>query len=200
MPLRPCLAPGCYRGGLVLLTTTMVEYTRYPWVRVYVCDTCASPAMECRSHPVPVAGTTKRCFMTTPRHLYLHYYNYHRDPVVASAAPGLDDVDAGFFAHDDDELTVPPPVLHPAVGPPPLQQWLLSNFEASPATHNLLADCTTLGRHRAVKAIMAKTLYGTVAILPLAVAQITRADMLQYLAMAQLVFKVGPRAVPYSAV
>jgi hypothetical protein len=38
---------------------------------------------------------------------------------------------------------------------------------------------------------MAKRLYGTVAILPAAVAQITRADMLQYLSMAQLVFKVG---------
>jgi hypothetical protein len=67
----------------------------------------------------------------------------------------------------------------------------LVDFEDSPATHNFLADFTTLGRHRAVKAIMAKTLYGTVAILPSAVAQITRAYMLQYLPMAQLVFKVG---------
>jgi hypothetical protein len=38
---------------------------------------------------------------------------------------------------------------------------------------------------------MAKTLYSTVAILPSAVAQITRADMLQYPTMARLVFKVG---------
>jgi hypothetical protein len=82
-------------------------------------------------------------------------------------------------------------ILHPAIGPPPLQQWLLVDFEDSPATHNFLADCTTLDRHCAVKAIMAKTMYGTVAILPSAVAQITRADMLQYLTMAQLVFKVG---------
>jgi hypothetical protein len=67
----------------------------------------------------------------------------------------------------------------------------LADFENSPAIHNFLADCTTLDRHRAVKAIMAKTLYGTVAILPSAVAQITRADMLQYLTMAQLVFTVG---------
>jgi hypothetical protein len=38
---------------------------------------------------------------------------------------------------------------------------------------------------------MAKTRYGTVAILPSVVAQITRADMFQYLTMAQLVFMVG---------
>jgi hypothetical protein len=168
----------------------MVEYTRYPWVRVYVCDTCLSPALECQSHPVAVACTTKRRFMTTPRHLYLHYCNYHRTPVVAPS-PGTADIDPGFLAHDDAELPLPQLVLHPSVGPPPLQQWLLADFEDSPATHNFLADCTTLGHHRAVKAIMAKTLYGTVAILASAVAQITRADMLQYLTMAQLVFKVG---------
>jgi hypothetical protein len=68
---------------------------------------------------------------------------------------------------------------------------LLADFEDSPATYRFLTDCTTLDCHRAVKAIMAKTLYGTVAILPAAVAQITREDMLQYLTMAQLVFTVG---------
>jgi hypothetical protein len=139
MPLRPCPAPGCYRGGLVLSTTIMVEYTRYPWVRVYVCDTCTAPVVDCRAHPVPVDGTTNGRFMTTSCQLLKHHYNYHRNPP--------EDVDAGFVAHDDDELTLPPLVLHPAVGPPPLQQWLLSDFEASPATHNFLADCTTLGRH-----------------------------------------------------
>jgi hypothetical protein len=190
MPSRPCSAPGCYRGGLVLSTTTIVAYTWYPWVRVYVCDACAAPVLDCRSYPVPVAGTTQWCFMTTPRHLYIHHYKYHREPVVAPA-PVTDDVDAGYLSNDDAELPLPPLVLHPAVVPPPLQQWLLADFEDSPATHNLLADCTTLDRHRAVKAIMAKTLYGTVAILPSAVAQITRADMLQYLTMAQLVFTVG---------
>jgi hypothetical protein len=190
MSLRPCPAPGCYRGGLVLSTTTIVEYTRYPWVRVYVCNTCAAPAVECRSHPVAVARTTQWRFMTTPRQLYIHHYKYHRAPVVAPA-PGPDDVNAGYLANGDDELPLHPLVLHPAVAPPPLQQWLFADFEASPATHNFLADCTTLGHHRAVKAIMAKTLYRTVAILPSAVAQITRANMLQYLAMAQLVFKVG---------
>jgi hypothetical protein len=168
----------------------MVEYTWYPWVRVYVCDACAAPALDCRSHPVPVASTTKRRFMTTPRHLSKHLYTYHREPVVAPA-PGTDDVDAGYPANDNDELPLHPLVLHFVVGPPPLQQWLLADFEDSPATHNFLVDCTTLDRHRAVKAIMAKTLYGTVAILLSAVAQITRADMLQYLTMAQLVFTMG---------
>jgi hypothetical protein len=67
-------------------------------------------------------------------------------------------VDPGFLAPDDAELPLPHLVLHPAIGPPPLQQWLLADFEDSPATHNFLADCTTLDRHRAVKAIMAKTL------------------------------------------
>jgi hypothetical protein len=168
----------------------MVEYTWYPWVRVYVCDACAAPALDCRSHPVPVDGTTKWRFMTTPRPLWKHHYKYHRAPVVAPA-PGTDGVQAGYLANDDSELPLHPLVLHPRVGPPPLQQWLLAGFEDSPATHNFLADCTTLDRHRAVKAIMAKMLYGTVAILPSAVAQITRADMLQYLTMAQLVFTVG---------
>jgi hypothetical protein len=110
---------------------------------------------------------------------------------VVPPAPGTEDVDPVFLAPDDAEPPLPQLVLNPAIGPPPLQQWLLADFEDSPATHNFLADCTTLGRHRAVKALMAKTLYGTVAILPSAVAQITRADMLQYLSMAQLVFKVG---------
>jgi hypothetical protein len=128
--------------------------------------------------------------MTTPRHLYIHHYKYHGAPLVAPA-PGTDDVDTGYLSHDDDELPLHPLVLHPPVGPPPLQQWLLADFDDSPATHNFLADCTTLDRDRAVKAIMAKTLYRTVAILPSAVAQITCADMLQYLSMAQLVFKVG---------
>jgi hypothetical protein len=68
---------------------------------------------------------------------------------------------------------------------------LWADFEDSPATHNFLADCTTLACHRAVKAIMSKTLYRTVAILPSAVAQITHADMFKYLTMAQLVFQVG---------
>jgi hypothetical protein len=77
------------------------------------------------------------------------------------------------------------------VVPPPLTRWLVADFEDSPATYKFLADCTTLDRDRAVKAIMAKTLYGTVALLPAAVAQITREDMLQYLTMAQLVFTVG---------
>jgi hypothetical protein len=77
------------------------------------------------------------------------------------------------------------------VVPPPLTRWLVADFEDSPATYHFLADCTTLDNHRAIKAIMAKTLYGTVAILPAAVAQITREDMLQYLTMAQLVFTVG---------
>jgi hypothetical protein len=143
----------------------MAQDTRYPWVRVYVCDTCASPVVDCQAHPVPVDGTANRRFMTTPRQLWKHHYNYHRDPVVAPA-PGPDDVDAGFLAHDNAELPLPQLVLHSAIGPPPLHQWLLADFEDSPATHNFLADCTTLGRHRAVKAIMAKTLYGTVAILP----------------------------------
>jgi hypothetical protein len=168
----------------------MVEYTRYPCVRVYVCDTCAAPALDSQSHPVAVACTTKWRFTTTPRQLYIHHYKYHRTPVVAPS-PGTNDVETGYLANDDDKLPLPPLVLHPSVGPPPLQQWLWADFEDSPATHNFLADCTTLDRHRAVKAIMAKTLYGTVAILPSAVAQITRADMLQYLTMAQLVFTVG---------
>jgi hypothetical protein len=68
---------------------------------------------------------------------------------------------------------------------------LWADFEDIPAIHNFLADCTTLGRHRAIMAIIATTMYRTVAILPSAVAQITRADMLQYLSMAQLVLKVG---------
>jgi hypothetical protein len=168
----------------------MVEYTRYPWVRVYVCDTCAVPVLDCQSHPAPVHGTTQRRFMTTPRQLWKHHYKYHRDPVVAPA-PKTNDVDPGFLVPNDAELPLHQLVLHPAIGPPPLQQWLLSDFEDSPATHNFFADCTTLDRHRAVKAIMAKTMYGTVAILPSAVTQITRADMLQYLTMAQLVFQVG---------
>jgi hypothetical protein len=141
----------------------MVAYTRYPWVRVYVCDTCLAPALDCRSHPVD--GTTQRRFMTTPRQLWKHHYKYHRDP-VAAPAPGPDDVDAGYLSNNDDDLPLDPLVLHPPVGPPPLQQWLLADFEDSPATHNFLADCTTLGRPRAIKAIMAKTMYGTVAILP----------------------------------
>jgi hypothetical protein len=112
-----------------------------------VCDACAAPALDCRSHPVPVAGTTKRRFMTTPRQLYIHHYKYHREPVVAPA-PGTDDVDTGYLANDNDELPLSPLVLHPAVAPPPLQQWLLADFEDSPATHNFLADCTTLDRVR----------------------------------------------------
>jgi hypothetical protein len=168
----------------------MVKYTGYPWVQVYVCDACAAPALDCQSHPVPVDGTTQWRFMTTPRQLWKYHYKHHRTPVVAPA-PGTNDADAGYFANDDAKLPLPPLVLHPAVGPPPLQQWLLADFEDSPTTRNFLADCTTLDRHRAVKAIMAKTMYGTVAILPSAVTQITRADMLQYLTMAQLVFTVG---------
>jgi hypothetical protein len=151
----------------------MVEYTRYPWVRVYVCDTCAAPVLDCRSHPVPVHGTTHMRVMTTPRHLSKHHHKYHRDPMVASA-PGIDNNDAGYRVNDDDELPLPPLVLHPSVGPPPLQQWLLADFEDSPAIHHFLADCTTLDRHRVVKAIMAKRLYGTVAILPLAVRLLVR--------------------------
>jgi hypothetical protein len=153
-----------------------------------VCEACAAPTFDCRSHPVD--GITQWRFMTTPRHLYIHHYKYHRAP-VAAPAPVTDDVDAGYLANDDAELPLHPLVLHPLVGPPPLKQWLLADFEDSLATHNFLTDCTTLDRHRAVKAIMAKTLYGTVAILPSAVAQITREDMLQYLTMAQLVFTVG---------
>jgi hypothetical protein len=72
-----------------------------------------------------------------------------------------------------------------------MTRWLLADFEDTPATYTFLEDCTTLDRHRAVKAIMVKTLYGTMAILPSAVAHITRADMLQYLTIAQLVFTVG---------
>jgi hypothetical protein len=64
------------------------------------------------------------------------------------------------------------------VVPPSPTRWLLADFEDSPATYRFLTDCTTLDRHCAVKAIMAKTLYGTVAILLAAVAQITREDML----------------------
>jgi hypothetical protein len=56
----------------------MVEYTRYPWVRVYACDTCAAPVVDCQSHPVPVDGTTQRRFMTTSRQLWKHHYKYHR--------------------------------------------------------------------------------------------------------------------------
>jgi hypothetical protein len=65
--------------------------------------------------------------MTTPRQLWQHHYTYHRSPVVAPA-PGPDDVNTGYRANDDDELTLPPLVLHPAVGPPPLQQWLLVDY------------------------------------------------------------------------
>jgi hypothetical protein len=128
--------------------------------------------------------------MTTQPHLYSHHYKHHRAPVVA-AADGPHDVDAGYLAADDDQPPLPPPVLHPMVVPPSLTSWWLPDFEDSPATYRFLTDCTTLNCHRAVKAIMAKTLYGTVAILPTAVAQITREDMLQYLTMAQLVFTVG---------
>jgi hypothetical protein len=193
MPSRPCPAPGCYRGGLVLSTTTMVAYTRYPWVRVYVRDACAAPAFDCRLHPVD--GITPWRFMTTQPHLYIHHYKRHRAPVVAPA-DRPNDVDAGYLAADDDEPPMHPPVLHPVVlhppvVPPPLTRWLLADFEDSAATYRFLTDWMTLNRHRAVKAIMAKTLYGTVAILPAAVAQITREDMLQYLTMAQLVFTVG---------
>jgi hypothetical protein len=92
----------------------MVEYTRYPWVRVYVCHACAAPVVECRSHPFPVDGTTQRRFMTTPRQLWNHHYKHHRTPVVAPA-PSTDDVDAGYLAHDDAELPLPKLVLHPAV-------------------------------------------------------------------------------------
>jgi hypothetical protein len=77
------------------------------------------------------------------------------------------------------------------VVPPPLIRWLWADFDDSPAIYHFLTDCTTLDRHHAVNAIMAKTLYGTVAILLTVVAHITREDMLQYLAMAQLVFTVG---------
>jgi hypothetical protein len=110
---------------------------------------------------------------------------------LSSGLRGTPGVDPVWLAPNDAKLPLPKLVMNPAIGTPPLQQWLIADFEASPATHNFLADCTALGRHRAVKAIMAKTLYGTVSILPSAVAQITRADMLQYLTMAQLVFKVG---------
>jgi hypothetical protein len=106
-------------------------------------------------------------------------------------ADGPDDVDAAYLAADDDEPPLHPPVLHPPVVPPPLTHWLLADFEDSPATYRFLTDCTTLDRHRAIKAFMAKTLYGTVAILLTAIAQTTREDMLQYLTMAQLVFTVG---------
>jgi hypothetical protein len=166
----------------------MANYTRYPWVRVYVCDACTAPAFDCRLHPVD--GISPWRFMITQRHLYSHHYKHHRAPVVAPAH-GPDDVDDGYLAADDNEPPPPPLLVHPPVVPPPLTRWLLADFEASPATHNFLVDCTTLGRHRAVKAIMATTLYGTVAVLPAAVAQITREDMLQYLTMAQLVFTVG---------
>jgi hypothetical protein len=155
----------------------MVEYTRYPWVRVYVCDACGAPTFDCRSHAVD--GITPWRFMIMQPHLYSHHYKHHRAPVVAPAyRPDHVKAEAGVLAVDDDEPPLHPPVLHPPVVPPPLTRWLW-------------ADCTTLDRHRAVKAIMAKALYGTVAILPTAVAQITREDMLQYLTMAQLLFTVG---------
>jgi hypothetical protein len=128
--------------------------------------------------------------MTTQPHLYSHHYKHHREPVVAPVN-GPHDVDAGYLAADDDKPPLHPPVLNPTVVPPPLTRWLWADFEDSPATYRFLTGCTTLDRHRAVKAIMTKTLYGTVAILPAAVAQITREDMLQYLTMAQLVFTVG---------
>jgi hypothetical protein len=191
MPSPPCPAPGCYRGGLVLSTATMVEYTRYPWVRVYVCDTCASSVVDCRLHPVD--GTTQRRFMTTSRHLYRQHYNYHREPVVAPA-PGTNDVDPGFLAHDDAELPLPQLALHPAIAPPPLQQWLLADFD-SPATHNFLADCTSLGRHRAFKAIMAETMYHTVAILP-SLVRICCSTC----PWPNWCLRWGPRAAPCSAV
>jgi hypothetical protein len=130
MPLRSCPAPGCYRGGLVLSTTTMVEYTRYPWVLVYVCDTCGAPVVDCQAHPVPVDVTTNRRFMTTSRQLWKHHYNYHRDPVVPPA-PGTEDVNPVWLAPNDAELPLPKLVLNPAIGTPPLQQCLLADFEDS---------------------------------------------------------------------
>jgi hypothetical protein len=78
----------------------MVEYTRYPWVRVYVCDACGAPAFDCRSHPVD--GITPCCFMTTQPHLYKNHYKHHRASVVAQA-DGPHDVDA----------VLPPPTNHP---------------------------------------------------------------------------------------
>jgi hypothetical protein len=165
----------------------MVAYTRYPWVRVYVCDAYGAPAFDCRSHHVD--GITPWRFTTKPRHLYIHHYKHHRAPVVAPA-DGPHDVDAEYLAAADDEPRLPPPVVHHTVVHPPPTRWLWADLEDSPATYRFLTDCTTLDRHRAVKAIMAKTLYGTVALLPATVTQITREDMLQYLMMAQLVFTV----------
>jgi hypothetical protein len=164
----------------------MVEYTWYPWVWVYVCDACAAPTFDCRLHHVD--RITPWRFMTKQPHLYKHHYKHHGTPVVA---PGAYDVDAGYLAADDDEPPLHTLVLHPPMVSPPLTRWLVADFEDSPATHNFLADCTTLDHHPAVKAIMAKTLYDTVVILPAAVAQITREDMLQYLMMTELVFTVG---------
>jgi hypothetical protein len=136
----------------------MVAYTLYPWVRVYVCDACGAPTFDCRSHPVD--GMTPWRFMTTQPHSYSHHYK--------APADGPHDADSGYLAADDDEPPLPPPVMH--VVPPPLTGWLWADFEGSPATYRFLTDCTTLDCHRAVKAIMAKTLYGTVAILPAGVA------------------------------
>ena len=100
-------------------------------------------------------------------------------------------LNAGYLLADNAEPHQHPLALHPQAVLPPMTRWLLANFEDTPATYTFLEDCTTLDRHRAVKAIMVKTLYGTMAILPSAVAHITRADMLQYLTIAQLVFTVG---------
>jgi hypothetical protein len=130
--------------------------------------------------------------MTTQPHLYSHHYKHHRASVVAPAS-GPNAVDAGYLTTDNDEPhPLHPLVLHPSsVLPPPLTCWLLVDFEDSLVTYRFLADYTTLDRHRAVKATMAKTLYGTVAILPAAVTQITQEDTLQYLTMARLVLTVG---------
>jgi hypothetical protein len=95
----------------------MVEYTRYPWIRVYVCDACASPAFDCQSHPVD--GITPWHFMTTQPHLYSHHYKHHWAPVVAPA-DGPDDVEAGYVVADDDNPPLHPPVLNPPMVPPPL--------------------------------------------------------------------------------
>jgi hypothetical protein len=83
----------------------MVEYTRYPWVRVYVCDACAAPAFDCRSHPVD--GITPWRFMTTQPYLYSHHYEHHQAPVVAPA-----------YGLNHNEPPLHPPVLHPPVVPP----------------------------------------------------------------------------------
>jgi hypothetical protein len=111
---------------------TMVECTRYPWVRVYVCGACAAPAFDCRSHPV--TGRTRWRFMTRQTQLWQHQCKYHRSPAGAPALAG-EDVDDGYPTADNADPPPLPLALHPQAVPPSMTRWLLADFEDTPATH-----------------------------------------------------------------